>query len=307
MQQFKTLMRVLARLDFEKFAVDEHQIEKAIARTCFVQPFKYKNEKDVNDKDKDNGMNPNSVSYEFNVKKQSAFCKITPAIRRRICEVLFDENKNHIVHFLCDQLLKAPIDCRGTLVNNILLTGGTCQIPGFEARFIQEWNHAMTLDKYKELHNLKHRFSLIKCKFPANIRMFAGASIYGDLTSRFVDELFITKEDFEKKNNGRMDDWTEQSVDEWSNKVKHLTHAEIVRKPQYRGRPTYNLAPRRSMNTGLTGSGSSSATSRYRAKLKEDSTLKEENSTSNSIKISGLAKGSLRSSTVKFEKNDDSK
>ena len=42
MQRFKLLMRKLARLDFEKFSVDEHQIEKAIARTCFVQPFKYR-------------------------------------------------------------------------------------------------------------------------------------------------------------------------------------------------------------------------------------------------------------------------
>ena len=176
MQQFKTLMRELARLDFEKFAVDEGQIEKAIARTCFVQPLKYKHQatrekkgggdsptddndkKEDTDKDRKDEITPNSVSYEFNVKKQSAFCKITPSIRRRICEVLFDDNKHNIVHFLCDQLLKAPIDCRGKLVNNILLTGGTCQIPGFEARFIQEWNRAMTMKKYKKLWTLKHRF-----------------------------------------------------------------------------------------------------------------------------------------------------
>ena len=256
---------------FERFAVDEGQIEKAIARTCFVQPLKYKGKKDkksprqspkagakpgnvtspdANNKDdkkeKDNDLQPNSVSYEFNEKKQSAFCKITPSIRRRICEVLFDDNQHNVVHFLCDQLLKAPIDCRGTLVNNILLTGGTVQIPGFEARFIQEWNRAMKMPKYKELWNLKHRFRLLPCKFPANIRMFVGASIYGELTSRFVDELFITKDKFEKDQNSRIDDWTEQSVYNYSSTIKNITHAQIVRKPQYRGRPTYNLQ-RRSM------------------------------------------------------------
>merc|ERR1712176_1672941 len=173
------------------------------------------------------GISPNSVSYEFNVKKQSAFCKITPSIRRRICEVLFDEKRHHCVHFLCDQLLKAPIDCRAILANNVLLTGGTCQIPGFEARFIQEWKHAMTLPQYKALRPLSHRFKLIECKFPANIRMFVGGSIYGDLTSRFVDELFLTKEQFEKENDLRMDDWTEQSV--YAHTIKNLTQTAVSR------------------------------------------------------------------------------
>merc|ERR1712154_486714 len=165
-------------------------------------------------------------------------------------------------------------------------------------------NHAMTLPKYAKLKPLAHRFQLIKCKFPANIRMFVGGSIYGDLTSRFVDELFLTKEQFEKEKASRMDDWTEQSVYPYTNAIKNLTHAQIVRKPQYRGRPTYNLAPRRSMNYGGTGS---SATSRYRAKLKGDSTLKEVTEESGSaggtsLNISGAntAGSSLRSSAVKF-------
>jgi len=253
-------------------------------------------------KEEKNELNPNSVSYEFNVKKQSAFCKITPSIRRRICEVLFDDNKTNIVHFLCEQLLKAPIDCRATLVNNILLTGGTVQIPGFEARFIQEWNRAMTMPKFKELHGLKHRFRLIPCKFPSNIRMFVGASIYGDLTSRFVDELFITKEKFEKEHKQRMDDWTEQSVYPYSKTIKNMTHGEIVRKPQYRGRPTYNLQSRRSVGI------SSSATSRYRAKLGAstlspiDSKNEQDEHSNNKPPISSLTV----SSTASTIKNTDS-
>merc|ERR1712154_355300 len=72
-----------------------------------------------------------------------------------------------------------PIDCRGKMVNNVLLTGGTTQIQGFEARFIQEFHAAMDLPKYRSLKPLQHRFRLLDCKFPANIRMFVGASIYG--------------------------------------------------------------------------------------------------------------------------------
>ena len=162
----------------------------------------------------------------------------------------------------------------------------------------------MTLPKYKELHGLAHRFKLIGCKFPANIRMFVGASIYGDLTQRFVDELFITKEQFEKEHGSRMDDWTEQSVYPHSKTIENLTHAQIVRKPAYRGRSTYTLAPRRSMNI----SGGSSATSRYREKMKKDGTLKEAENVRTSItsvSITGLSKGSLRSSAVKFNAKDD--
>ena len=94
----------------------------------------------------------------------------------------------------------------------MFLSGGTTQIPGFEARFIQEFHAAMELPKYRTLKPLQHRFRLLDCKFPANIRMFVGASIYGDLTSRFVDELFITKEQFEKEDGSRIDDWTEVSL-----------------------------------------------------------------------------------------------
>ena len=160
MTEFKILMRESTKLDFDKFRVEDEQIEKAIARTCFVQP-KHLHTNDSNNNNnnsdkKDNNSNeptfhPKSVSYEFNVRKQSAFCKIAPSIRRKSCQVLFDSEKRNIVHFLCDTLLKIPIDCRAKLVNNILLTGGTCSLPGFESRFVEEWKDAMNLSKYKEL------------------------------------------------------------------------------------------------------------------------------------------------------------
>merc|ERR1712130_803996 len=110
-----------------------------------------------------------------------------------------------------------------------------------------------------------------------------------------------TKEQFEKEKASRMDDWTEQSVYPYTNAIKNLTHAQIVRKPQYRGRPTYNLAPRRSMNL----SGGTSATSRYRAKLKDDSTLKEEKKDSTTAAASTVA--SVRLSSVKFDEKEKEK
>lgn len=303
MQEFKKLMRELAKLDFNEFRVSDEQIENAISRTCFVQPLNASASE----------MVPNSVSFEFNVKKQSAFCKITPSIRRRICDVLFDERRTNIVHFLCDTLLKAPLDCRELLINNILLTGGTCQIPGFEARFIQEFKHAMKMNKYRKLRNMQNRFRILKCDFPHNIRMFSGASIYGDITSRFVEELFITKKQFESSFvKERIYDWTEEhqmseellnmeneeningrhrassgrtnsamdiaTLNAFKNAnslgninypesglnkkstvgtnelrpITNITHAEIVRKPQYRGRPTYNLAQTYQKSSGFT-------------------------------------------------------
>lgn len=120
----------------------------------------------------------------------------------------------------------------------------------------------MELPKYRTLRGLQHRFRLLDCKLPANIRMFVGASIYGDLTFRFQDELFMTKEDFERKNGSRVDDWSEQSVYPYSNILHRISHAEIVRKPQYRGQYR-GLGGRRSFNGLMPRRGSS----RFQARL----------------------------------------
>lgn len=169
MSEFKLLMKESTRLDFDRFRVEDEQIEKAIVRTCFVQPMS---------QHRSDNFNPKSVSYEFNVRKQSAFCKIAPSIRRKSCEVLFkSKNDKNIVHFMCDTLLKISIDCRAKLINNILLTGGTSQFPGFEQRFIQEFRYAInTIPKYSKLRPLSHRMRILKNDFKPNIRMFVGAT-----------------------------------------------------------------------------------------------------------------------------------
>ena len=296
MSEFKILMRESTKLDFDKFRVEDEQIEKAIARTCFVQPKRISKDSNNNNSESAN-FHPKSVSYEFNVRKQSAFCKIAPSIRRKSCQVLFDPERRNVVHFICDTLLKLPIDCRGALVNNILLTGGTVSLPGFESRFIEEWKDAMKLPKYKELSNLGHRMRLIKSSFEPNTRMFVGASIYANITNRFADELFITREQFEELKKNRIEDWSEistlryneyvSSKKEEYNKLsiidieassssqsviaakkdfqnaaflKCLTHVDIIRKPQHR------KARQQFVGSKLTGAGgAAAANSPYRS------------------------------------------
>ncbi len=128
--------------------MDDEQIEAAIARTCFVQHMTPRED-----------LAPRSVSYEFRVKKQSAFCKITPAIRKQSCNALFSakEGGYNIVHCLCDVLLKVPYDARVHLVYNTVLTGGASCFPGFEERFLEEWRAAMKLEKYSTLKRLSKK------------------------------------------------------------------------------------------------------------------------------------------------------
>eukprot|EP01084_Bolivina_argentea_P055264 101325_1 len=75
--QFKKLMKERAILDFDEVIeveLNDDQIENAIARTCFVQSSKWNGNNNDDEKEK---LQANSVSYEFSVGKQSAFCKIT--------------------------------------------------------------------------------------------------------------------------------------------------------------------------------------------------------------------------------------
>eukprot|EP01083_Nonionella_stella_P111196 326057_1 len=156
------------------------------------------------------------------------------------------------------------------------------------------------MNKYSSLHNLKHRFRLIGSKFPSNIRMFVGASIYGDLTSRFVEELFITKDKFEKEHNSFIDDWTQIPIDRNNKtKIKNITHAEIVRKPQYRGRPTYNLQ-RRSMGI------SASATNRYRSRLGNNNNNNNNTSTKpNTLSVNTGGSGSGDTNQLSINTNNN--
>eukprot|EP01083_Nonionella_stella_P075518 205346_1 len=163
---FKRLMRELGRLDFETFRVATDQLQSAITRTCFVEPM--------------NGltsMAPNGVSYEFSVQKQSAFCKITPTIRRSVYNVLFEEM--NIAKIVLDELLQYP-ELYHDLASNILVIGGTTQIPGFGHRFKEELlHHTMNDTKYTKLKQLK--LGTLLCRFPANLTTVIGASIFGSL------------------------------------------------------------------------------------------------------------------------------
>eukprot|EP01083_Nonionella_stella_P101835 289122_1 len=163
---FKRLMRELGRLDFETFRVATDQLQSAITRTCFVEPM--------------NGFasKPNSVSYEFNVEKQSAFCKITGRIRKSAYNVLFEAM--NIATIVLNELLQCPEQWHKDLMSNILVVGGTAQIPGFMHRFKEELlYHAMNDNKYKKLRQLK--LDTLLCPFPTNMRTVVGASIFGSL------------------------------------------------------------------------------------------------------------------------------
>ncbi|ETO04513.1 hypothetical protein RFI_32885, partial [Reticulomyxa filosa] len=256
------------------FQVESEDVEAPIARTCFVAATRTQTLAETK---------ANNVSYEFRVKKQSAFCKIGGNVRQQACDALFDEvNRINIAHFVCDALLKLPIDCRAKLVSNILITGGCACIPGFFVRFVSELRQAFVLDKYSSLQSyelsiffknnnskknyviicIKH-VRLVKCEFPSNIRNFVGGSIYGQLTDRFNEDLFLTKEEFESESK------LNEQVPDWSDPKRSLiTQEQMIRKygpsPRAQGfRKAKDLLsnPRTSLTT-MSGNMSSDIASR---------------------------------------------
>lgn len=83
---------------------------------------------------------PQDVQYPMEGDK---ILTIPGRIREFAAEALFelDGDMKSIATLLLDAILKAPLDARKTLSQNIVVMGGTSMIPGFKHRLSQELKH----------------------------------------------------------------------------------------------------------------------------------------------------------------------
>jgi len=101
-------------------------------------------------------------------------------VRERAAEILFDQERNEasIASLVIDSLKATPTDLRTSLIENVLLIGGTSMLPGFSLRVSQELKDYLNENGFK---TLAEKVKIIRSKFPANTASWIGGSILGSL------------------------------------------------------------------------------------------------------------------------------
>ncbi|TPX57082.1 hypothetical protein PhCBS80983_g04099 [Powellomyces hirtus] len=105
-------------------------------------------------------------------------------VRERAAEILFegDDDMRSVATIVADTLLKCPTDIRTELAQSILLIGGTCMLPGFSQRLLQEIR--ATLEEAKTYQSIRKLAEMIQCRksvFAPNCAAWIGGSLIGAL------------------------------------------------------------------------------------------------------------------------------
>ncbi|CDW77817.1 UNKNOWN [Stylonychia lemnae] len=88
---------------------------------------------------------------------------------------------------------------RGRAVQNIILSGGSCMIPGFKTRLIQEINHMIeNRSEFEQLKEIQQQISIPENCFPPNCLVWVGASLLSSLNNE-IDRFLITSEEYNEK------------------------------------------------------------------------------------------------------------
>jgi len=148
-----------------------------------------------------------TFDYSLNCQKYGDICLQIPIeVRELATECLFDSEIEEVTlaSLVLDAIVGSPIDCRKVLCENIMVIGGTCQLPGFRSRLLAEM---------KRMVNSNNRFGKLKKEnfkihnppsFP-NYTGWLGAAIFGELDTIGVRSL--SREAYLE--NGRVPDWTD--------------------------------------------------------------------------------------------------
>lgn len=194
--------------------IKESILEDIKVRTCFVTTMERGHKLQVWSFARNHGAEnipeppepPQDVQYPMEGDK---ILTIPGRIREFAAEALFelDGDMKSIATLLLDAILKAPLDARKTLSQNIVVMGGTSMIPGFKHRLSQELKHLVKDPFYARKMNLTS-FKFHDPPSKENYTAWLGASIYGATDA--VNTQCTTREQFQQ--NGRhIPDWSDQA------------------------------------------------------------------------------------------------
>lgn len=185
--------------------LNEKTIEDIKAKACVVPPFdrgqllaKFKAGM-VKREDVENG-GLRCLDYHLN---GSRIIKIPGIVRELAGQVFFEMcgEEPTIATMVLDTITECPIDCRKSLIENIVIIGGSSMMPGFAHRLFHEMKKCIELiPHYKStIHVEAIKIHRLPCK--ANYAAWLGAAMFGSTDAMSVRA--VSKDQY-KKTNGRI-------------------------------------------------------------------------------------------------------
>jgi len=126
---------------------------------------------------------------DFPYLAMSYFTKVTTT------EAMFgnpDEEQPNLAYSICESVMKLNFENRSRALQNIILSGGTCMIPGFKLRLKQEIKSLIRERSEFEEQRVSLKFVKIpESVFPPNCMPWVGASLLMNLGQE-VDRFLMT-------------------------------------------------------------------------------------------------------------------
>jgi len=190
-----------------QYILTDYIIEDIKASVCFVGQ-KPDQTIDIQERTKDGHIIYRSSATEIGYPMEDRGLKILiPGwVRERAAEILFDEERNEasIISLIIDAIKSTPTDLRTSLIQNVLLIGGTSMLPGFSLRISQELKEQLIENNFNQLST---HVKIIRSKFPANTASWIGGSILGSLKYEGQE---ITLEQWNKTH--KVPDWSNYTI-----------------------------------------------------------------------------------------------
>ncbi|XP_078714810.1 LOW QUALITY PROTEIN: actin-related protein 10 [Lampetra fluviatilis] len=130
----------------------EDVLEDIKVRTCFVSDLlrgqKLQAARFPTEASAKRPTAPPDVSYPLDGEN---ILIVKGEIRDSLCEILFvqDNEEKSVATLMLDCLVKCPMDLRTTLAKNLVVMGGTAQLPGFTHRLLAEIKQLLQQPKYQ--------------------------------------------------------------------------------------------------------------------------------------------------------------
>lgn len=150
--------------------------------------------------------NNSPATVECSFQGQSAIT-IPGNLREGACEIFFDifGYEQSLTTMVIETILQAPIDCRRSLSENILIIGGLANLPGLDHRLSEELQHIDVSERFKR--KIPEKFKFHKPICPKNYVSWLGASMF--CTPSSIELRSTTREQWLRGGKKNLRDWSD--------------------------------------------------------------------------------------------------
>lgn len=147
---------------------------------------------------------PATVCYSLGGQKMIS---VPGNLREGTCEIFFEifGHEHSITTMIVETILMAPIDCRRSLAENIIVIGGLANLPGLEHRLFEELK---SIDKYERFRRkIPDKFQFHKAICPKNYISWLGASMF--CTPSSMELRATTRDQWVRDGKKNLRDWSD--------------------------------------------------------------------------------------------------